>query len=148
MELVLSSSSEQKNLSISIPKWLYIFPHNISVRNSLSTNSNQMLNSLLFRQLAFQRQILVHKKRQSTWTIKYISGVRKESSYKNLICMFFFAPCNVILLYNLNQQNAPFLNYFLIFMMYSTCFETEGLSSGRSLYVQVGYILHSCDRAS
>ena len=53
MELVLSSSSAQKNLFIIFPKSLYIFPHKISVRSSLSTNSNQMLNSLLFMQLAF-----------------------------------------------------------------------------------------------
>jgi len=33
MELVLSSSSEHKNLFISLPEGLYILPHNISVRN-------------------------------------------------------------------------------------------------------------------
>ena len=47
--------------------------------------------------------------------------------------------------YNINQQNAPFLNYFfLIFTMSSTCFEPEGSSSGRRLYVQVWYNLFTC----
>jgi len=53
MELVLPSFSEQKYLFISLLKGLYIFRHNISVSNSLTRNSNQMLNSLLFTQLAF-----------------------------------------------------------------------------------------------
>jgi len=37
-----------------------------------------------------------------------------------------------------------FLNNILIFTMYSTCFEREGSSSGRRLYLQVWYNVFIC----
>ena len=43
--------------------------------------------------------------------------------------MFLFATCIVILSYNIQQQNAPLLNYFFLFFTMSTCFEPESSSS-------------------
>jgi hypothetical protein len=43
-------------------------------------------------------------------------------------------------LYNIKQQNANFYINVLIFMS-STCFQPMGSSSGREVYIQVGYIV-------
>jgi hypothetical protein len=58
----------------------------------------------------------------------------------HVLSLFLPIKCvDMMLLHNINQQNASFWINILIFLylMSSTCFEPKGSSSGRRLYIQV-----------
>jgi hypothetical protein len=60
------------------------------------------------------------------------------------LCTSVRAPCIVMSLYNITHQNKSILNYYFIFLNFlipSTCFGPEGLSSGIRQYIQIRHIV-------
>jgi len=77
------------------------------------------------------------------WHLKTL-GVRNivHSTQGRSLNFMFIAPC--VVLCNINQQNAPFLNILMLYFLSATCFEPEGSSSGRRLYTQYGIVCSTC----